>query len=180
MRPGLTTATQSSGLPLPLPIRVSAGFLVTGLSGKMRMKIFPPRLTLRASDTRAASIWRLVIQPGSSAFNPNSPKESVEPRCAFRYLTRLGINMDLALGRDFLGGKHLALEDPDLHPDGPEGCVGLGEPVVDVGPDRVQRHPAVAIPLPPRDLGPAQPARARDPDAVRAQPQRGGHRLLHR
>ena len=60
----MTTATQNSGLPLPLPIRVSAGFLVTGLSGKIRMKILPPRFTLRASDTRAASIWRLVTQPG--------------------------------------------------------------------------------------------------------------------
>ena len=33
--PGLTTATQYSGLPLPLPIRVSAGFAVIGLSGKI-------------------------------------------------------------------------------------------------------------------------------------------------
>src|SRR3954454_21989559 len=32
-RPGLTTATQPSGLPLPEPMRVSAGFFVTGLSG---------------------------------------------------------------------------------------------------------------------------------------------------
>src|SRR3954471_5690386 len=36
-RPGRTTATHSSGLPLPLPIRVSAGFFEIGLSGKMRM-----------------------------------------------------------------------------------------------------------------------------------------------
>ena len=42
--PGLTTATQYSGLPLPLPMRVSAGFLVYGLSGKMRIHSFPPRL----------------------------------------------------------------------------------------------------------------------------------------
>src|SRR3990172_5312748 len=53
MRPGLTTATQNSGLPLPLPIRVSAGFLVTGLSGKIRMKIFPPRFTLPPHHTPA-------------------------------------------------------------------------------------------------------------------------------
>ena len=33
-RPGLTTATQYSRVPLPEPIRVSAGFAVTGLSGK--------------------------------------------------------------------------------------------------------------------------------------------------
>ena len=33
--PGLTTATQYSGEPLPLPIRVSAGFSVIGLSGKI-------------------------------------------------------------------------------------------------------------------------------------------------
>src|SRR2546423_1594579 len=32
-RPGLTTATQPSGDPLPDPMRVSAGFLVNGLSG---------------------------------------------------------------------------------------------------------------------------------------------------
>src|SRR5437016_2018106 len=33
MRPGFTTATHPSGAPLPLPIPVSCGFLVIGLSG---------------------------------------------------------------------------------------------------------------------------------------------------
>ncbi len=33
VRPGRTTATQSSGLPFPLPMRVSAGFRVSDLSG---------------------------------------------------------------------------------------------------------------------------------------------------
>src|SRR2546427_406848 len=82
IRPGLTTATHSSGLPLPLPIRVSAGFFVTGLSGNTRIHTLPPRLRLRVSATRAASIWRLVTQPRSSALSPYSPNVSVEPRGA--------------------------------------------------------------------------------------------------
>src|SRR5262249_12570225 len=46
-RPGRTTATQRSGLPLPDPMRVSAGFSVTGLSGKMLIQTLPPRLMWR-------------------------------------------------------------------------------------------------------------------------------------
>ena len=64
MRPGLTTATQRSGLPLPEPMRVSAGFSVTGLSGKTLIQTLPPRLMWRVMAIRAASIWRAVIQPG--------------------------------------------------------------------------------------------------------------------
>ena len=43
-RPGFTTATQYSGEPLPEPIRVSAGFSVIGLSGKILLQPWPPRL----------------------------------------------------------------------------------------------------------------------------------------
>ena len=43
-RPGFTTATQWSTDPFPLPMRVSAGFLVTGLSGNMRIHTLPRRL----------------------------------------------------------------------------------------------------------------------------------------
>src|SRR5213080_3681003 len=189
IRPGFTTATHSSGFPLPLPIRVSAGFFVTGLSGKIRIQILPPRLRLRASATRAASICRLVTQPGSSAFSPYSPNASVAPRCAvprirprwaFRYLTRLGISTRGVPSRfRRRGAQHFALEDPDLDADRPVRRVGRREPVVDVRADRVERHAAVAVPLLARDLAAAQPPRARDPDAVGAQAQRGGDRLLH-
>ena len=39
--PGLTTITQPEGCPFPLPIRVSAGFFVMGLSGNKRTHTFP-------------------------------------------------------------------------------------------------------------------------------------------
>jgi len=60
----------TKGDTFPFPIRVSAGFLVIGLSGKIRIQTFPPRLMCRVSATRAASICRFVIQPGSSAWRP--------------------------------------------------------------------------------------------------------------
>src|SRR6185295_1908609 len=77
--PGRTTATQNSGLPLPEPIRVSAGFLVTGLSGKTLIHTLPPRLMARVMAIRAASIWRAEIQPGSRAWIPYSPNDKLAP-----------------------------------------------------------------------------------------------------
>src|SRR3954471_9220679 len=104
IRPGLTGATHRSGLPLPDPMRVSAGFSVTGLSGKMLIQTFPPRRTWRVMAIRAASIWRAVIQPGSRAWMPYSPNDTrvppveapvMRPRCCLRCLTFFGINMAL-------------------------------------------------------------------------------------
>src|SRR4029453_12698192 len=103
--PGLTTATQPSGLPLPEPIRVSAGFFVTGLSGKMLIHTFPPRRMGRVIATRAASICRFVIHAASSATRPKSPKcTSVpplarprrRPRCTLRCLTFFGASISPA------------------------------------------------------------------------------------
>ena len=83
-------------------MRVSAGFFVYGLSGKTLIQTLPPRLILRVIATRAASIWRLVIQPRSRAFSPYSPKATwlpplalprLRPRICLRYLTRFGISM---------------------------------------------------------------------------------------
>src|SRR5215467_4920890 len=99
--PGRTVATQNSGWPLPLPMRVSGGRAVTGLSGKTRIHNFPLRFMLRVSATRAASSWVLVIHARSRVCSPNSPKSILRlreavpfrlPRWAFRYFTRFGIN----------------------------------------------------------------------------------------
>jgi hypothetical protein len=76
----LTTATHPSGFPLPLPIRVSAGFLVIGLSGNTRIHILPPRFIARLIATREASIWRFESQPGSIAASPYSPNTIALPR----------------------------------------------------------------------------------------------------
>src|SRR5204863_3478553 len=101
MFPGFTVATQYSGCPFPLPIRVSGGRAVTDLSGKIRIHSLPLRFMLRVNATRAASICVFVIQARSSVCRPNSPKlilrlrEAVPlrlPRWDFRYFTRLGIN----------------------------------------------------------------------------------------
>src|SRR5882724_3217390 len=101
MLPGRTVATQDSGWPLPLPMRVSGGRDVTGLSGKTRIHNFPLRFMLRVRATRAASSCVLVIHARSSVCKPNSPKSILRlreavpfrlPRWAFRYFTRFGIN----------------------------------------------------------------------------------------
>src|SRR5438128_2866771 len=101
MLPGRTVATQNSGWPLPLPMRVSGGREVTDLSGKMRIHNLPLRFMLRVSATRAASSCVFVIQARSSVCKPNSPKSILRlrdavplrlPRWDLRYFTRLGIN----------------------------------------------------------------------------------------
>src|SRR6202035_2009350 len=123
-RPGLTTATQPSGEPLPEPMRVSAGFLVTGLSGKTLIQTLPPRLILRVIATRAASIWRLVSQPPSSAFRPYSPNWTCtwprevprrRPRCCLRCFTRLGDSISVRLHRERLRPSEVRVRHRHRH-----------------------------------------------------------------
>src|SRR5690606_19470102 len=78
------------------------------------------------------------------------------------------------------GGRRLTLVDPHLHADAAEGGAGLVEAVVDVGAQRVQRHPPLAVELRARHLGAAQAARALHPDALGAALHRRLHRLAHR
>lgn len=55
MVPGLTRPTHKSTLPLPLPIRVSEGLVVTGILGKTRIQSFPTFLIRGLISRRAAS-----------------------------------------------------------------------------------------------------------------------------
>src|SRR5689334_9430157 len=82
IRPGFTRTTQSSGVPLPLPMRTSIGFFETGTSGYTRIHTRPDRFMKRVSARRAASIWRAVTRSGSSALRPYWPKASVLPLVA--------------------------------------------------------------------------------------------------
>jgi excinuclease ABC subunit A len=65
-----------------------------------------------------------------------------------------------ATGIDDTLRQHLALVDPHLHADAAEGGLGLGEAVVDVGAQGVQRHAAVGVVLRARHLRTAEAATA--------------------
>ena len=77
------------------------------------------------------------------------------------------------LGGDLLTGRRerrddVALVDPHLDADGADGGPGGRLTEVDVGPQRVQRHPALAVPLAAAHVGAAEAARALHPDALGA------------
>src|SRR5262249_3173625 len=119
MRPGFTRQTQNSGLPLPEPMRTSAGFKDTGTSGKIRIQIRPTRRMWRVIARRAASSWRAVTRPGSTALRPQLPKLSdvpplaapwIRPLCALRYLLRVGLSMTFYLAGSRLRRGSAALQ----------------------------------------------------------------------
>src|SRR5512140_3197382 len=185
-------------------MRTSAGFLEIGLSGKMRIHTRPPRLMWRVIARRAASICRAVSRPRPTAFRPYSPKLTLlptvatpllRPFCSLRYFLLAGCSILHSWATRSLGGlrhggrharglrpvrQHLALEDPHLDANGAVGRHGFRKTVIDVGAQRVERHPAFAVPLGPRDLDAVQPPRAHDLDALRAEPHRVLDRSLHR
>src|SRR6266545_7530401 len=76
--------------------------------------------------------------------------------------------------------QHLAAHDPHLAADLPVRRLRLGEAVVDVRAQRVQRDAALAVPLVARHLGPAEPSGTGHADPLRAELLRGLDRLLHR
>src|SRR5215470_3999410 len=192
MRPGFTTATQYSGAPFPLPMRVSAGFLVTGLSGKIRIQTLPPRLTKRVIAIRPASICLSVIQAASSVFKPKSPNSRDEPRqalplmrprCCFRYFTFFGINMISVPLRPtvlnprgcrrlrLLARQNLPFIDPAFHSNDAVRRVGLSKSVINIGAQRVQRQAPLQIPFGPGDFRAIQSTADTHLDALGSEPE---------
>src|SRR4026207_836353 len=97
--PGWISQTKYSGLPLPLPMRTSAGLEEIGLSGNTRVQIRPPRLVWRglgaAGGARRPRRYRArhlaprafpmplaVRRPRVVALRPYSPKDTLAPRVA--------------------------------------------------------------------------------------------------
>src|SRR5438552_2129225 len=157
--PGWISHTKYSGLPLPFPMRTSAGLVEIGLSGNTRIQMRPPRLMWRDIARRAATTWRAVRRPRARAFRPYSPTATLARRVA---------------------PHDLALVDPYLDADHAVGRLGLTEAVIDVGAQGMQRDATFAIPLRTRDLDSIQTARAHDLDALRSESHRVLHRTLHR
>ena len=80
-----------------------------------------------------------------------------------------------------VAGRHdLALVDPDLDADPAEGRLRLREAVVDVGPQRVERHPPLGVRLGARHLAAAEAPPARDLHTLGAGADRRRERPLHR
>src|SRR6476661_2010677 len=189
-------------------MRTSAGFFDTGLSGKIRIQIRPPRLMWRVIALRAASICRDVRRPRSVAFRPYSPKLTLlptvatplfRPFCSLRYFLLAGCSIlrswcwsrsaralrcfgcGCRRGRGLgVVRHHFTLEHPDLDADDAVGRARLGKSIIDVGTQRMQRHAAFAIPLATRDLDAVETPRAHHLDALRTEPHRVLHRALHR
>src|SRR5437667_2358460 len=108
------------------------------------------------------------------ALKPSVVSRSVAARTgtvAFGHLLVLGHRIVL---EDF------ALEDPDLDAAGAERGERGRHPVIDIGAQRVERHPALAIPFHARDFRAAEAARAVDTNAFGAETHRRLHRALHR
>src|SRR5579884_29720 len=165
---GTITGRRGPVLDPPLPGGLGLG-LATSLA-----TLLCPRLTT-AGLAAAAAAAAAPLAAGLLAL--------AGPRATAGRLGR-GRNRLLPGGRlrDRFGtpGRDVAPVDPDLDPDHPEGRPGRGLAELDVGSQGVERHPTLAIPLPPGHLRTPQATAELDPDALGAGPHRAQDRLLHR
>ncbi len=96
------TSTQNSGSPLPLPMRTSVGFLVTGFQGNVRIQSLPRRFMM-PGDRDAAGLdlpggqpARLEGLEAELAERQRAPPLGLAPHPAALVLAEL----------DFLGHQH--------------------------------------------------------------------------
>lgn len=98
--PGWIRVYQKSLLPLPLPIRTSAGLAEAGIWGKTLQKIEPSFLRDRLIARSTAEIWAAVKREGWRATRASEPltkdwvvlkEEDTLPLCAFANLECLGL-----------------------------------------------------------------------------------------
>src|SRR5262249_42631746 len=90
-----------------------------------------------------------------------------------------GAGRDALLLLLLLAAEHLAAEDPHAHADDAVRGASLGEAVVDVRAQRVQRHATLAVPLRAGDLRATQASRRLNAHALRAHAHGTRERLLH-
>ena len=126
-----------------------------------------------AARTAAATATPLRARRAELALG-HARAAAATPRVDLAEPRRLAVGALVALGHD------LALVDPDLHADAAVGHLRLGEAVVDVRAQRVQRDAALGVLLRARHLRAAQAATALDLHALRAGAHGGGERALHR
>src|SRR5438093_1454214 len=122
-------------------------------AGRSRRRRRPVRM---AGETTARRVAGFAGVPGAPLARPNGAK---------RVRTKALV---------------VALVDPRLHADAAEGGLSLAEAVVDVGPQRVQRHPTLAVELLAAHLGTAETAGALHADALGTRLLHGLHGALHR
>src|SRR5258707_1443391 len=112
-----------------------------------------------------------IMALSPQTFSNASSSVAARPRIvAFGHLLVLGHRVVL---------KDFALEDPDLDAAGAEGGERGGYSVIDIGAQRVQRHPALAIPFHARDFSAAETTRAVDTNALGTETHRRLHGALH-
>src|SRR6185312_9211193 len=95
------------------------------------------------------------------------------------FASRAGFTRQALVLRHRVVLEHLAFEDPGLHADDAVGGLGFREAIVDVGAQRVTRHPALVVRLGAGDLGAAETPGHLDAHALRPKPRGALHRALH-
>ncbi len=189
---GLLGAFGSVSGAAALPVARAAASALTGLRAPStrarRPRATPTAGTTPAGGSAAASTPSLLDEAEAFAILAAATAALARRAEALCSSAALSAGLILVAEARFLAGggalvalgHDLALVDPDLDADPAERRLRLGEAVVDVGADRVQRHTTLGVALRPAHLAAAEAAAALDLDSLCARAHRRGERALHR